>query len=85
MDEAIRQRLTETQAKYSEMLMAKANVIGVGLGYAQVDGELTDVPAIVVLVEVKLPLAALQSEDIIPRELDEMRVDVQETGALNAF
>jgi len=85
MDDAIRQRLTDAQAKYSDMLMTKANVIGVGQGYAQVDGELTDIPAIVVLVEIKVPLAALQPEDVVPRELDDMRVDVQETGAINAF
>lgn len=85
MDDAIRQRLTDVQAKYSDALMTKANVIGVGLGYAQVDGELTDIPAIVVLVEVKVPVNVLQAEDVVPRELEEMRVDVQETGALNAF
>ncbi len=85
MDDRIRQRLSEIQARYSDMLMAKANVIGVGLGYAQVNGELTDEPALVVLVQVKLPLSALQEEDVVPRELDEMRVDVQETGALDAL
>ncbi len=85
MDDATRQHLTEVQAKYSELLMTKANVIGVGIGYAQVDGELTDTPAIVALVQVKLPLSALAAEDIIPPTLDDMRVDVQETGAINAF
>lgn len=85
MDEATRQHLSDLQAKYSEMLMAKANVIGVGLGYAQVNKELTDIPAIVVLVEVKVPLSALSPEDVVPHELEDMRVDVQETGALNAF
>ncbi|MCA9912961.1 MAG: hypothetical protein KC496_06415 [Anaerolineae bacterium] len=85
MDDETRQHLTEVQAKYSELLMSKANVIGVGIGYARVNGELTDVPAIVALVQNKLPLSALATEDIIPPTLDDMRVDVQETGAINAF
>lgn len=85
MDDETRQRLTDVQAKYSDLLMAKANVIGVGIGYARINDELTDIPAIVALVHHKLPLTALAAEDVIPPTLDDMRVDVQETGAINAF
>ncbi len=72
------------QAKYGEMLMAKANVIGVGIGLAMIDGDYTDAPALVVMVAQKMPLAQLEHADVIPARLDGVRVDVQETGVFTA-
>ena len=85
MDEETRNKLTDIQARYADMLMAKANVVGVGIGLAKDNGEYTDEPAIVVMVEKKVPIEELAPEDIIPRSIEGVRVDVQETGVIEAF
>src|SRR5512134_158528 len=74
----------ETQAIHEQTLLQKQNVVGVGVGYKESNGEKTDQVAVVVLVEEKKPLAALRDEDLIPRELEGMRTDVVEVGYLRA-
>ncbi|RMF81238.1 MAG: hypothetical protein D6737_05560 [Chloroflexi bacterium] len=72
------------QAKYEGMLLAKPNVVGVAVGMATQGGRVTDEVAVVVMVSEKLPEAQLRADDIIPRELDGVRVDVQQTGTFSA-
>lgn len=74
----------EAQSHYQEDLLAKNNVVGVGVGYKESHGVNTGEVAVVVLVEEKKPLAALRDEDLIPRELDGLRTDVVEVGFLRA-
>ncbi|HLU11130.1 MAG TPA: hypothetical protein VK003_15770 [Oceanobacillus sp.] len=74
----------EAQAIYEGTLLQKQNVVGVGVGYKESNGERSDQVAVVVLVEEKKPVAALRDEDLIPRELDGMRTDVVEVGYLRA-
>lgn len=72
---------------YGAQLMQKPNVIGVGIGFRQVEGELTEERCLVVMVSQKLPEAQVSAEDVIPTEIDGAPVDVQEMGnftALNA-
>lgn len=69
------------QAKYSDLLMSKPHVQGVGVGLATKDGQFTDQIAIVVMVDEKVPADQLAPEDLIPRELDGVPVDVQVMGA----
>lgn len=75
---------TEVQAKYTDELLKKANVQGTAVGLAKVDGEYTGAIALVVLVSQKVPEAQLAPEDICPKWLDGVRVDVQEVGFLTA-
>ncbi len=81
--------MSEDQARQAKTLheyelLAKTNVVGVGVGYKESRGVMTDDLAVVVLVERKKPLAALQPEDMIPRDLDGMKTDVIEVGFLEA-
>lgn len=78
------QHAVEVQEKYNDELMEKANVQGTAVGLAKKDGNYTDTIALVVLVSVKLPEAELAPEDICPKELEGVRVDVQEVGFLAA-
>lgn len=75
----------QAQAAVQEELMSKSNVVGVALGYkgdkTSDSGEL----AVVVLVQQKLPLAALSASDIVPKTVDGVRTDVYEVGYLRAF
>ncbi|MFO7323578.1 MAG: hypothetical protein DIU68_017755 [Chloroflexota bacterium] len=73
-------RASEVQAKYADMLMRKSHVVGVGIGFARKDDQETGEIALVVMVDEKLPLAQLDTDDIIPERLDGVRVDVQQTG-----
>lgn len=74
----------QAQQLYQPALLAKANVVGVAVGFKEAKGAKTGEVAVVVLVEQKKPLAALSAEDVIPAELDGMRTDVFEVGYLRA-
>lgn len=65
--------------------MKKENVVGVGIGYKQVNREKTDTESIVILVEKKLPPTALREKDVIQRELEGFPTDVQEIGRIEAL
>jgi hypothetical protein len=78
------QRASEVQEKYGDRLMRLPHVVGVGVGFMLVDGERTAEVGLIVMVDTKLPEAELAPGDIVPRELDGVRVDVQETGVFSA-
>jgi hypothetical protein len=85
MDDETRDKLTDVQARYADVLMAKPNVVGVGIGLAKENGEYTDEPALVVMVVKKVPIEELAPADVIPRSIEGVRIDVQETGVIEAF
>jgi hypothetical protein len=72
------------QAKYTDQLMRYPNVVGVGVGYRQQGDTLTDELSLVVMVQDKIPVAQLAPEDVLPSELEGVRVDVQAVGSLMA-
>lgn len=74
----------QVQAKYEAAIMGLPHVVGVAVGYAQVEGQTTGEPALIVMVDRKLPEESLSAADILPGQLDGVRVDVQETGAFSA-
>lgn len=73
------------QTKYTDVLMRKPHVMGVGIGLVQKGGSSTGEVGLVVMVDQKVPPAALEPQDIIPAELDGVRVDVQEIGVPRAY
>lgn len=79
------ERLRQVRAKHEHELMRKANVVGVGIGFRRRRGELTDEPAIVVSVTHKVPRSKLNTEDVVPRELDGVPVDIEAVGRLRAL
>jgi hypothetical protein len=85
MNEDITEKISALQAKYADTLMQYPHVVGIGIGLAQVNGVYTDEPALVILVDEKVPEAQLTLETILPRELDGVRVDVQATGVFTTF
>lgn len=84
MSEDMQARITEVQVKYAHELMEKANVVGVGIGMAKVSDEYTSEMALVVMVEKKVSMEDLSEADRIPKEIEGVRVDVQQTGAFFA-
>ena len=69
---------------HQNALMAKPNVVGVGIGFRETHGVRTDTVGIVVLVSHKFPAAELSPEALLPTELDGIPVDVQEVGKVAA-
>ncbi|MBN1640968.1 MAG: hypothetical protein JXA09_07010 [Anaerolineae bacterium] len=80
-----RDRILAVKAKYEEQLLRKRNVIGVGVGLRQRNGEWTDELVLTVLVRRKRPWHVLRARDRIPDQLDGVPVDVQEVGNLAAL
>ena len=75
----------EVKARYEAFLLKKANVVGVGVGFRERGGELTDEVALVVNVTRKLPATQLSLQDIIPAKIEGIPVDVRETGTIRAL
>jgi hypothetical protein len=78
-------RAMEVKARYEASLLKKANVVGVGVGFRQVGGELTYEVALVVSVTRKLPAAQLSPQDVIPDRIEGIPIDVRETGTIRAL
>ena len=78
------ERAQRVKAAHEAELLAKPNVVGVGIGLRERDGARTNTVAIVVLVARKLPRHMLRPDEIIEAEIDGVPVDVQEVGKLTA-
>ncbi len=72
----------EVKQRYEMTLLAKANVVGVGVGFRQRGGESTGHIAIIVLVTHKVPRAQLEPEDLLPSEIEGVPVDVHVVGEI---
>lgn len=78
-------RVQEVKQLHEADLMSKANVVGVGVGYRQKEGKPTDQLGLIVLVERKQPPAELSPQDMIPKQIEGVPVDVQEVGQIKAL
>lgn len=76
------ERIQAVKAEHEAELLAKANVVGVGIGFRQQQQTRLDDVVLVVMVEKKVPRAQLAPEDIIPGQIDGVPVDVQEVGRI---
>ena len=61
-------------------LLTRNNVVGVGIGFKETEGAITDELAVIVNVVQKLPKALLAESDKVPRLLDGIKTDVVATG-----
>lgn len=74
----------EVKQAHKEILMQKANVVGVGVGLSRKAGDPVGTAAIIVTVKQKLPPAMVSPEDMLPAEIDGVPVEVVEVGDLKA-
>lgn len=75
------ERAREISRAHSDSLLAKPNVVAVGLGY--LEGSTSDL-TLVVMVEQKVPLSALAEDEIVPSEIDGLPVQVRVVGEVSA-
>lgn len=62
----------------------RSNVVGVGIGEKIEAGKLTGISAVKFFVKVKYPENQLEPRFLLPKTLDGLPVDVEETGVLRA-
>lgn len=82
---ATEEEIKAIKAKHEKEILAKKNVVGVGIGYKEVGGQKTDQPSLVVMVKKKVPPSELTSEDLIPSEIEGVVTDVKEVGEIVAL
>jgi len=78
-------RIKRVRARHEGDLLRKRNVVGVGVGRREVQGQMTDQACLVVMVESKISLEALAAEDRIPSEIEGVCVDVKAVGPIKAL
>ena len=82
---AERDQVKRVKNAHVKAIMAKPNVIGVGVGYKRSGGRETGELAVVALVRQKVPQAALTPEALIPQTVDGLPTDVVEVGEIRAL
>lgn len=78
-------KLEEIRIKSEKMLLQKANVVGVMIGYKIKGEERTKELSIICMVEKKIPIVELKARDLIPKKIDDAITDVIEVGKIRAL
>lgn len=65
-------------------ILTKPNVVGVGVGFKETRGFITDEVSIMVLVREKKPPSALSRKQMVPDRVDGILTDVVEVGVLRS-
>jgi hypothetical protein len=71
--------------RHGESLLEKENVVGLGIGYKEVEGQETGLLSLVVMVRKKESPSQLDATDLIPSEIEGVPVDVKEVGEIVAL
>lgn len=79
------ERVTQAKDKHWAELLAKPNVVGVGIGVKETRGEKTGEMSVVVMVRFKLPLEGLEGGVAVPAAVDGVPTDVIQVGDLRAW
>lgn len=70
--------------KHYDYLFSLPQVIGVGQGLKEVEGEQTQEESLIILVKTKLPLDQLSEDQRIPQSINGLKTDVIEVGEFQA-
>jgi hypothetical protein len=79
------QRALEVKRRHEQELLRKVNVLAVGVGYRTRGGKQTQEVSIVVSVRIKVSESELKPGDLIPPSIEDVPVDVVETGVIRAL
>ena len=75
----------ELKQRHREALLALPNVKGVGVGPKIVNGKPTNVMAIKVYVQRKVPKEQLTEGECVPKEIEGIPIDVEEMAPMRAY
>ena len=70
---------------HKQKILAKPNVVGLGVGYKKVAGRMTDELSVVVMVRDKKPPAGLLGEEKVPKIVNGIKTDVIQVGEIKAL
>lgn len=79
------EEVKKVKEKYEASLMKKTGVVGCAIGYKQVGGKKTDELCIVCYVIKKKAEEKLRKQDIVPKKIEGIPIDVVETGEIRAL
>jgi len=71
--------------RHEEGLLKKKNVVGLGIGYKEVEGQKTEQLSLVVMVRKKEWPSQLDAKDLVPSEIEGVPVDVKAVGEIVAL
>jgi hypothetical protein len=77
--------ISHVKSLHQETILAKPNVLGVGIGYKVRGRKETEELCVIALVRQKIPLAGLAPEALVPKEVDGISTDVLQVGHVRAF
>ncbi|WP_242475816.1 hypothetical protein [Bacillus cereus group sp. N6] len=64
------QDIQKVQKSVEEDILQFRNVTGIGAGIQQVNGVITGTPSLLVFVDQKLPVEVLETNQVIPKEIN---------------
>ena len=76
--------IKKARTEHEETLLAKENVVGVGMGYKTIGRTKSNDLCLVVMVQQKITRAGLKPESLVPSEVDGVPTDVIQVGELRA-
>jgi hypothetical protein len=79
---ADQEEVIRAKEAHTEALLARPNVVGVGVGYKVRREERTEILSVVALVKQKVPRAQLAASALVPRTVEGIPTDVIEVGEL---
>jgi len=79
------EQVRAVKARWEERLLRKKNVVGVGIGFKQEKGQITDKLALIISVRQREDPSQLAPEDLIPSEIEGVPTDVIEVGEIRAL
>jgi hypothetical protein len=85
MSEQAVQHALEVKRRHEAELLRKPNVVAVGVGYRTRGGLATTEVCIVISVTQKIPADKLKRGDALPQMLEEVPIDVVESGVIRAW
>lgn len=71
--------------RYEEYLLDRKNVVGLGIGFKEVEGQEAGLLSLVVMVRKKESPSQLDATDLIPSEIEGVPIDVKEVGEIVAL
>jgi hypothetical protein len=71
--------------RHKDDLLRKKNVVGLGIGYKEVEGQETEQLSLVVMVRKKESPSQLDGTDLVPSEIEGVPIDVKEVGEIVAL
>ena len=71
--------------RHEKDLLKKKNVVGLGIGYKEVEGQETEQLSLVVMVRKKESPSQLDAADLVPSDIEGVPVDVKEVGEIVAL